>query len=182
MDKTGNLTGRSPSVQYVSEGCIVGTLDDILLVVWTQQPRLEQVLELRRVMDLLLYRYEGGSSIHVLSGRPELPEKRVRDEMARVTADYAERTIASALVLDGEGFWASAMRGLATGVHFFGTKRRHFKLRVCATDEQAATWLAPMHNEKSRRQAQAPELQAALNELRSRAVGRPRVRVSRSFF
>jgi hypothetical protein len=182
MDKAGNRAGRSPSVQHMSEGCIVGTLDDIVLVVWTQQPRLEQVLELRRVMDLLVYRYEGGSSIHVLQNGLELPEKRVRDEMDRVTADYADRTIASALVLNGDGFWASAMRGLATGVHFFGTRRRHFKLRVCATIEQAATWLTPLHNEKSRRPAQAPELEGALNELCTRAQSRPRVRVSRSFF
>jgi hypothetical protein len=74
----------------------------------------------------------------VLYNRPELPEKRVRDEMARVTKDYGDLTIASVLVLNGEGFWASAMRGLGLSLHFLGSKRSHFKFRVCANVEQAA--------------------------------------------
>ena len=165
-------TGRNASVQHESDGCIVGTLDDIMLVVWTKQPRLEQVLELRRVMDELAYKLERGSSVHVLYNRPELPEKRVREEMQRVTQDYADRTIASVLVLNGEGFWASAMRGLATSLHFLGSKRTHFKFRVCATLEQAATWLAPVHNELSRRRASAGEIEGALNHLCERALSR----------
>lgn len=159
-------------VQHESEGCIVGTLDDIVLVVWTKQPRLEQVLELRRVMDDLAYKLERGSSVHVLYNRPELPEKRVRDEMARVTKDYGDRTIASVLVLNGEGFWASAMRGLATSLHFLGSKRSHFKFRVCATVEQAAIWLAPVHNERSRRRSDAAEIEGALVQLCERALNR----------
>jgi hypothetical protein len=169
-------------VQHTSDGCVVGTLDDILLVVWTAQPKLEQVMELRRVMDMLVYRFEFGSSVHVLANRPALPEKRVRDEMGRVTADYADRTIASAMVLNGEGFWASAMRGLATGVHFFGTKHRHFQLRVCATNEQAATWLTPIHNLKSKRQANAGELEGGLDELCKRAARPVPAKPRRSFF
>jgi hypothetical protein len=182
MDKTGSRAGRSPSVQHISEGCAIGTLDDIVLVVWTDKPRIDQVLELRKVLDLISYRYNGGSSIHVLSNRPGLPEKRVRDEMARLTQDFADVSIASALVLNGEGFWAGAMRGLATSLHFFGAKRGDFKLRVCATSEQAAAWLVPLHNEKSRRPAHAEEVAAALNELSTRAGSRPKVRTTRSFF
>lgn len=182
MQKTGRQTGRSPSIQHISEGCVIGTLDDIVLVVWTAQPRIEQVLELRKVFDLLAYRYNGGSSVHVMSNRPELPEKRVRDEMARVTEDFADQSIASALVLDGDGFWASAMRGLATSLHFLGTKRDRFKLRVCATIEQASAWLVTVHNEKSRRPAQADEVASALHELSDRVGRRPKVRASRSFF
>ena len=182
MEKTGVQAGRSPSVQHLSEGCIIGTLDDIVLVVWTAQPRLDQVLELRKVFDLLAYRFNGGSSVHVLSDRPELPEKRVRDEMARVTEDYADQSIASALVLNGEGFWASAMRGLATSLHFFGTKRGRLQLRVCATIEQAATWLVPVHNARSRRTANVEEVASALHQLSDRVGRKPKVRASRSFF
>ena len=181
MDNIEHLRGRSPSVQHTSEGCIVGTLDDIMMVVWTGQPRMEQVLELRRVMDMLSCRFELGSSVHILRGRPELPDKRVRDEMARVTQEYADRTIASALVVDGDGFWASAMRGLATSLHFLGSSRRHFKLRVCATVEQAAGWLTPVHNERSRRHAYSTEVEGALVELCSRAPVVQR-RSIRSFF
>jgi hypothetical protein len=175
-------TGRNPSVQHISEGCVIGTLDDIVLVVWTAQPRIEQVLELRKVLDLIATRYHGGSSVHVLSNRPELPERRVRDEMARVTKDYADQSIASALVLDGDGFWASAMRGLATSLHFFGTKHDRFKLRVCATIEQAADWLVSVHNQRSRRPASAEELAGGLHALCVRAGRKPKVSASRSFF
>jgi hypothetical protein len=182
MEQTGNRTGRSPSVQHVSEGCVIGTLDDIVLVIWTEQPRLDQVLELRKVLDLISYRYSAGSSVHVLSDRPGLPEKRVRDEMARVTEDYADQSIASALVLNGDGFWASAMRGLATSLHFLGTKRDRFKLRVCATVEQAAAWLVPVHNERSRRPANVEEVASALHELCTRAGKRPKVLRTRSIF
>jgi hypothetical protein len=161
---------------------VIGTLDDIVLVVWTDQPRLEHVLELRKVLDLISYRYSVGSSVHVLADRPELPEKRVRDEMARVTKDFADHSIASALVLNGDGFWASAMRGLATSLHFLGTKRDRFKLRVCATVEQAAAWLVPVHNERSRRAANVEEVASALHELCSRAGKRPKIKASRSLF
>jgi hypothetical protein len=123
-------------------------------------------------MDVMAYKAERGSSVHVLYNRPELPEKRVRDEMARVTEDYADRTIASVLVLNGEGFWASAMRGLATSLHFLGSKRTHFKFRVCASVAQAATWLAPVQNEHSRGRCDAAEIEGALNDLCERAVAR----------
>jgi hypothetical protein len=161
---------------------LIGTLDDIVLVVWTDRPRLEHVLELRRVLELLVSRYHGGSSVHVLADRPELPDKRVRDEMARLTQDFAELSIASVLVLNGEGFWASAMRGLATSLHFLDTKRDRFKLRVCGTVEQAAAWLAPVHNERSRRPANAEDVATALRELCDLAGRRAKVRRSRSFF
>lgn len=164
----------------MSDGCVIATLDDLVLVLWADKPRLEQVLELRKVIELIEYRYNGGSSIHVLVNRPELPDKHVRAEMARVTQDYADHSIASALVLQGDGFWASAMRGLATSLHFFGTKRDRFKFRVCATVERAASWLAPLHNERSRRPVRVEDVTAALHELSAR-VARPKVRVSRSF-
>jgi hypothetical protein len=180
MDNTGQRKGRSPKLQHVSEGCVVGTLDDIALVVWTDKPRLEQVLELRRVLEGMRQRYEWGSSVHVLNNKLELPDKRVRDEMARITEDFADRTIASAMVLSGEGFWVSTMRGLATSLHFLASKRRHFQLRVCATTEQAAQWLTPLHNERSRRPTHDGELSAALTELCRRA-GPPPQRARRSF-
>jgi hypothetical protein len=164
--------GRSATVQHESDGCVIGTIDDIVLVVWAKQPRLEQALSLRRVMDGLALKFERGSSVHVLYNRPELPEKRVRDEMARITHDLADRTIASALVLNGEGFWASAMRGLATSLHFLGSKRTRFKFRVCATAAQAAEWLAPVHSEQSRWRADSAEIEGALRDLCDRALGR----------
>lgn len=119
-----------------------------MLVGWTQQPRLEQVFERRRVMALLAQRFELGSSIHVLNHRLQVPHKQVRDEMARVTQECAERSIASVRVLNGEGFWASTMRGLATSLHFLASQHRQFKLRVCGTIEDAAAWLPTVHNQR----------------------------------
>lgn len=182
MDRTAISSGRSPSIQHISDGCVIGTLEDIVLVVWTAQPRIDHVAELRKVFELLAHRYNGGSSIHVLSDKPQLPDRRVRDEMAQVTKDFADQSIASALVLDGEGFWASAMRGLATGLHFFGTKRDRFQLRVCKTIEQAAEWLVPLHNLKSRRRAQVDEVTAALHQLSAQAGRKPKTQAPRSFF
>jgi hypothetical protein len=97
-------------------------------------------------------------------------------ELRRETHDYSDRSIASALVLNGEGFWASTMRGLATSLQLIGSRQRQLKLRVCATTEEAAAWLPAVHNQKSHHPVQAAELRAALSNLCSRTGGMPHAR------
>lgn len=169
MTKVAPRRGPALRVEHFSDGCLLASLDDIMIAVWSGKPKPEHLSALRHSVESVGRAYGRGSSVHMLLNRPELPEKRVRDGMTQITRDYADRTIASALVLNGDGFWASAIRGLATSLHYLGSERGRFKLRVCATLEEAAAWLAPVHSAGSRRVMEVAELQRALIALRGRA-------------
>jgi hypothetical protein len=91
---------------------------------------------------------QGISTIDVvLPGKFALPSPEVREELSRFVQKYAPHVVASALILLGSGFWASAVRGAVTAVTMLS--RREQKPQIFGAPRAAADWLAPVHLERT---------------------------------
>jgi hypothetical protein len=145
-------------------------LENVVMTVWTSKASMEAARTLREIIDQTGRRYGAGSGVHVVLNRPELPDRETREEMARITQDFADSTVASAMVLVGDGFWASAMRGLATSLHAVTGSGQRFKMGIFGTTRDAAAWLAPLHSAGCSTPVSVFEVLAALDELCARAV------------
>ena len=103
----------------------------------------------------------------VLPGRFKLPSAEVRERLVRFTQKYAQRVVASAVVLPGDGFWASAVRGAVTANSLLS--RTEIKQQVFATSRQAADWLPPVHLQRTGIVVEGEELAAFLASVERRA-------------
>ena len=109
---------------------------------------------------------EGISVINiVVPGKHTLPPAEVREELKRFVAKYSPRVVAAALVIPVGGFWASALRGVATALMLVG---HDLKLNIFATTREVAAWLPALHLERTGVAITTEEL-AALLERAQRA-------------
>jgi hypothetical protein len=83
--------------------------------------------------------------INVLSGKRLLPDARVREHAAKKQNEDAEGVVGHAVVVDGEGFWAGAMRSTLAGLYL--VSRSPFPRRVFSTNIEALEWHAELLNE-----------------------------------
>ncbi len=79
-----------------------------------------------------------GLVIHVIEGA-ERPEGAVRDAFTRMMSAVDDRVAAWAIVFEGTGFWAAAMRAIQSGILL--TARIKAPAKVCPDPAGAATWL-----------------------------------------
>jgi hypothetical protein len=78
----------------------------------------------------------------VPTGRP-LPEAEARAQLARLIRTHAGTLAALAVVLRGDGFWASGVRGLLTAIAMLSP--RDSKLRIVASFDDVTAWLPELH-------------------------------------
>lgn len=83
--------------------------------------------------------------INVLSGGRLLPDAEVRDYAAKKQSEDVEGVIGHAVVVDGEGFWAGAIRGILAGLYL--VSRSPFPRRVFSSNIEALEWHAELLKE-----------------------------------
>lgn len=91
---------------------------------------------------------QGISSVHILSsGHSHLPTTEARTELGRVSNQYSDVMAASAVIIPGSGFWASAIRGIVTALRM--VIERPVELRICSDVEAVSEWLPPLHAKRT---------------------------------
>jgi hypothetical protein len=156
-------------IAHESEGCVVAYWHNISIVVWGTQGTLELAKELEAVSEHIRSRYERLSSIHLVVNDPPLPTAAGREKLNEIVVRFGPRAIAVATVLTGDGFWASAMRGFLTSLHWVAGGRKRYKQLTCGTVGEVARWLAPLHSaEVDSVVIDAGELENLLVRLRNR--------------
>ena len=91
----------------------------------------------------------------------KMPDEQTRKASAELMAKLDPTLIASAVVVDGEGFFASAARGVIAGI--FALSRSRVPQRAFRSVQEATAWLAP---KLELDEAQANALGDALTDLR----------------
>lgn len=134
-------------IAHESDGCVIAVWQDISIGIWGKSATLPLVLELEKVRELISSQYPRTSSIHVLVNDAGLPQPDARKKLEEITAKSEARLIGVATVVSGDGFRVSALRGFLTGLHWL--KRRPYGARICGSIREGASWLAPLHSEKS---------------------------------
>jgi hypothetical protein len=170
---------RTPSVDDVgrkllqvihdSNGFTMATWKNVALHVWTAQATPATV----DTLDELSARFasahpEGLSAVHIITNNIPPPDSHVREQLRQVTNRYAEQIACVCHVVEGSGFWASALHSFLTGLHFL--TRGPFKMHICSDIPAASRWVPAQHVRRTKVAIAPAELEDVLKYVRQRAI------------
>lgn len=137
-------------------------------MVWGEVADLESVECLARVGQERIRDYPCGvSDVHVIGRQLGLPDAETRARLLAESRQATSHLAAVAVVVGGSGFWASAIRGLVTGMHVL--LAGDFELKLFGDGEDMPEWLSRVHTHKTGVDVPADALRTALREARARA-------------
>ena len=108
---------------------------------------------------------QGVSVVHLISKGPALPEAPTRERLKTLLEANAKTLACVAIVLDGRGFWASAVRSFLVGLRLVAP--RTFQMQVFSTPEEVAAWLPELHLQRTRVRIDAADLVEAIRAVRT---------------
>jgi len=135
---------------------------NVVIVVWFDAATVESILVFERSCQERAQKHpQGMSSVHIMvPGGKSLPTAEARAELSRVMREYAQYSAATAVVIPGTGFWASALRGMITAVSMLA--RTSANPRICGDFAAVAAWLPEVHEQRTGVRISANELVSAL--------------------
>jgi hypothetical protein len=92
--------------------------------VWARPSSLELVAKQDEIMKTLCSHGTKFSSVQLVVKKAPLPAAEVRAAYEDLLRRYAERIACAALLIEGDGFWASAVRAFLTGVQMVERRLR----------------------------------------------------------
>jgi hypothetical protein len=133
------------SVMAVEAGaCTIYGWHNLTIVVWCGQASAASVLKLDQVSALCRKRDpHGHSAVHIVHEPTLLPSVEARAALVRMMNENAGFLAAIAIVVQGHGFWATAMRSVVTAMRIVGS--RAFELRINGTIHEVAEWIPAVH-------------------------------------
>jgi hypothetical protein len=149
-----------PRITFASDGCVMGAWGSISLVVWATQATLPLAQEFEKLADEMFAAHARASSVHLIINAAPLPTAEARAVFNEVTERYVDRVGCTATMVEGDGFWASAMRSFLTGI--FVIQRRPFPVKTVAHLEDLPGWLAPTHNAQTGEAIEPEQIERAL--------------------
>lgn len=142
----------------------------ISIVVWATQATAPHVQEMEKLSEEIGKTHQRGSHVSLVVNRAPLPTYEARRAIHALTRQYEKNTVCSATLIEGAGFWASAVRSLVTSLHMVG--RWSFELRTFSEIDALSKWLAPIHAQGTAIPVDAAELAGALAWV----LGQPSIR------
>lgn len=137
--------------------CAFGHHGNVALQAWHEPPDAADARALHTASVQLVQRYPMGlSSIHWVRSGGRLPDHEARSVMSRTLAAYGDHYGRLAIVLNGDGFWAGAVRGMLTGLGIASGNREAF--RVVASTVEAVRWLSEPHRQRTGVTVDGPRL------------------------
>ena len=131
-----------PDGELVEPGVLRRFLyENVAVLAWYSAPTVSAIEEAYRLGLPLRQRYpRGGSIVHVLRGnRLTIMDAPARDAMVKAANDLGNYTAAVAAVLAVDGFLASAVRSVITGLRV--RSKHDFEYRLHATSAEVISWL-----------------------------------------
>jgi hypothetical protein len=160
--------GLQLALLHETQGFFMGTWKNVALHVWTgpATPTLVNVLA-ELWAPFANAHPEGVSAVHVIANNVSLPDKDARAQLGRLSNRYANQLACLCYVVEGSGFWASALRSFLTGLRML--TQGSFKQHICADIAAAARWVPTPHSQKTNVSFSPGELADALTFVRRRA-------------
>jgi hypothetical protein len=127
-------------VHHRSQGVAVATLDAFFLMRCFGDVTPDDIrATLRGHEALLAYRPEGGGSIVTVDPTATFPSEETRRTALDITRGTAPQTRAHALIILGDGFWASAMRGVMTTI--WSLNAANHPRKVVRQEDEGVDWV-----------------------------------------
>jgi len=157
-------------VHHRSQGVAIGTLDGFFLMRCFGDIRPADInATLRGHEAIVAYRPEGGGSIVAVDSTTSFPSEETRRAALEVTRRTSPLTLAHALIVLGDGFWSSAMRGAMTTIWSL-TSATHPR-KVVRQEAEGVEWVIKMVGESASKYRQP--LLTALAQLKVGATVPP---------
>jgi hypothetical protein len=121
-----------------------GIVGRLAITAWLGQVNMDSVEAYARFIQSFTARLAGGrgSIVHLLTERVALPSSGARSALAKLT-ENSEPVACASVVIEGSGFWASAMRGFLTGMRLLGPSS--IRIHEHATPADVVAWLPAEH-------------------------------------
>jgi hypothetical protein len=159
MSPAGSLV-----VHHRSAGVAIGSLDGFFLMRCFGDISPDDIrATLLGHQAVLAYRPEGGCSIVAVDPTTTFPSEETRRTAIDLTRKTANQTLADALVILGDGFWASAMRGVMTTIWSLNSSNHPRK--VVRQEAEAVDWVIETVQESAPKYRQL--ILSALVQLRA---------------
>jgi hypothetical protein len=142
------------------------TLQNLTLVFWAAQANgsaAHNIMALTR--DFVLQHPTGFSNIHIVREGAPLPDAAARACFVKMMDEFQQDMKCVGVVLDGAGFWASAVQGAITGMRMLAP--RTFAIRVASTADEIASWLAPESSQRTGVVLEPARVREAIHAARS---------------
>jgi hypothetical protein len=154
-------------VHHRSQGVAVATLDAFFLMRCFGDVTPEDIrATLRGHEALIAYRAQGGASIVAVDPSATFPSEATRRTALEITRGTAPVTLAHALIILGDGFWASAMRGVMTTI--WSLNAANHPRKVVRQEEEGVEWAIEAIGESTQKYRQA--LLSGMSQLRANAT------------
>jgi hypothetical protein len=147
---------------------LLSTWGNVAITAWGTQGTAPLVARHAQCLAELARRYpEGFSSLHLIGKQAPLPTPEARAKLSEILEQYHATLACVGVVLEGSGFWASAIRSFILGLRLLGPRRVDLEVRSRIVD--IAGWLPLPHRERTGRAIDARELENVLTQVRARA-------------
>jgi hypothetical protein len=170
MRTVGVMLHAAPgaSVVFADEGCAIATCGNVFVNVMREAQTLPRLRELRRHIVRHVAVWGANTiSISVLEpGATANTPKEVRDETAAITRDY--QSIAAAIVIEGSGFRAAALRAVVAAIYL--VSHSPYPHKIVETVFDGARWLVEQAGRAGQRHVSAADIAAAVSVARAALV------------
>jgi hypothetical protein len=144
---------------------------NISIIVWHTQATGPAVERLAAVTREMMRDHPGGfSSVHIAKIGAPMPSPEGRQAFLDLLKVCTPQLKCAAVLIGGDGFWASALRGAATGLWLAFPKT--FELNLSSDVDEVARWLAPKHEQKTGVRLDPEAVASVLRDLTTRNFGR----------
>jgi hypothetical protein len=165
---SSNASKRPLEVETLlkADGLTLHGWRNIQIASWTAQGTIPLVEQLAEHSRRFHHRHpEGVSVVHLISKGPALPEAPTRERLKTLMEANAKTLACVAIVLDGRGFWASAVRSFLVGLRLVSP--RTITMQVFSTSQEVAAWLPEIHFQRTNVKVEASELLGAVEAVRT---------------
>jgi hypothetical protein len=146
------IVGEMPGVHRI------WAWQNVVVIVWSGKPSAEAAYMLGPITEQLIARTGAQqlSHVHIVPKKVELPDAATRAAFIDLTQKYGAQTACVGAILDGGGFWASAIRGFITGIRVLAP--RTIDLRIHTEMSELAEWFPEEHARRTGVRIEAAEL------------------------
>ena len=157
-------------VHHRSPNTAMGTLDAFFLMRCYGSILPEDIKATLKCAEILrAFRPEGSASIVAIDPTSGFPSEEARRAAVNVSRETSSQTLALAIVILGDGFWASAIRGVVTTLNSL-TKSSNPR-KVMRYEKEAVEWVIPTLGEST--QLYEAALLSALDQLKPAETAPP---------
>jgi hypothetical protein len=132
----------APRVVLRTDALTVGTFENVYIMRIQGCIQMDDLMASHQAhLDLIASGHRSTAVLAIARANVPIPDADVRDASSRLMRELSPHLLAGATVIDGGGFWASAVRSFLTAVYFVA--RQPCPTKAFASVPEAADWLGP---------------------------------------